>query len=245
MLNFTQRVTQTAKQMNTAILSKLLTHKNKWISLVAIIFLGYQSISADSMLARFGMPSLDTFIMEPRDLLVNRVEAAQEVQSDSAQQFKSALEEFKSVTNFSGGDIEAKYNSLNGTYEQCQEAAQKVTNRVNRVEAAANRLLSEWRDELEDYHDASIKRNAEQQFDQTRLQAEQLLLALRAVERKTEPVLGAFRDQVLFLKHNLNMQAISSLKQTSAEIEQDVTALIGEMEAAIAQAERFIQSMES
>lgn len=231
--------------MNTAIFSKLLTHKNKWISLIAVIFLAYQSISADSMLAKFGMPSLDTFIHEPRDLLVNRVEAARDVQTDSAEEFKSALQEFKSVTNFSGGDIEAKYNSLNSTFERCEEAAEKVTNRVNRVEAAANKLLSEWRDELDDYHDAAIKRNAEQQFDQTRLQAEKLLAALRAVERKTEPVLGAFRDQVLFLKHNLNMQAISSLQQTTTEIEQDVTALISEMEAAIAQAEQFIQDMNS
>lgn len=197
------------------------------------------------MLAKFGMPSLDTFIHEPRDLLVNRVEAARDVQTDSAEEFKSALQEFKSVTNFSGGDIEAKYNSLNSTFERCEEAAEKVTNRVNRVEAAANKLLSEWRDELDDYHDAAIKRNAEQQFDQTRLQAEKLLAALRAVERKTEPVLGAFRDQVLFLKHNLNMQAISSLQQTTTEIEQDVTALISEMEAAIAQAEQFIQDMNS
>ena len=229
--------------MNTAIFGKLLTHKNKWISLIAIIFLAYQSISADSMLAKFGMPSLDSFIHEPRDLLVNRVEAARDMQTDSAEEFKSALEEFKSVTNFSGGDIESKYNSLNSTFERCEEAAEKVTNRVNRVEAAANKLLAEWRDELNDYHDPAIKSNAERQFDETRLQAEKLLAALRAVERKTEPVLGAFRDQVLFLKHNLNMQAISSLQQTTTEIEQDVTALINEMEAAIAQAEQFIQAM--
>ena len=231
--------------MNTAIYTKLLTHKNKWISLIAVIFLGYQSISADSMLVKLGMPSLDTFIQEPRDLLVSRVEAAKNVQSDTAEEFKSALEEFKSVTNFSGGDIEAKYNSLNKTFERCEEAAEKVTNRVNRVEGAANKLLAEWRDELEDYHDATIRRNAEKQFDQTRQQAEQLLSALRVVERKTEPVLGAFRDQVLFLKHNLNMQAISSLQQTTTEIQQDVTALISEMEAAIVQAEQFIKSMDA
>ncbi len=231
--------------MNTTIFSKLLSHKNKWISLITLLFFGYQSISADSMLARFGVPSLDTFIMEPRDLLVNRVEAARDVQADSANEFKSALEEFKSVTNFSGGDIEAKYNSLNATFVRSEAAAEKVSNRVNRVEAAANKLLAQWRDELDDYHDASIRRNAEAQFDQTRLQAEKLLAALRAVEQKIEPVLGAFRDQVLFLKHNLNMQAISSLQQTSSEIEQDVTALINEMEAAIAQAEEFIQSMDT
>ena len=106
-------------------------------------------------------------------------------------------------------------------------------------------MLSEWSEELEQYHDPAIKRNAEQQFDETRSKAITLLDALRTVERKTGPVLGAFRDQVLFLKHNLNMQAISSLQETSTEIEQDVTALIQEMEAAIAQAELFIATMDT
>ena len=68
---------------------------------------------------------------------------------------------------------------------------------------------------------------------------------MRKAEKKTEPVLDAFRDQVLFVKHNLNTQAISSLSQENAIIEQDVTNLIQEMEASIAEAEAFINSMKS
>lgn len=229
--------------MNKQFLSLFFQHKSKWLGLMVMLLLGQQSISADSFAARMGVPSLDTFFREPRDILINRVEAARDVQEDSAEQFKSALEEFQSVTGFTGGDIEDKYNELNGTFERCEKAANKVSNRVNRVEAATNRLLSEWRDELEKYHDVNIKRNAEKQFDETRNQAEKLLTMMRNVEQKTEPVLGAFRDQVLFLKHNLNMQAISSLQQTKGEIEEDVSLLIVEMEAAISEAEQFISSM--
>lgn len=229
--------------MNTKYLSLLYKHKAKWLSILAMMLLGQQTISADSLAARMGIPSLDTFFREPRDILVSRVEAARDMQEDSAVEFKSALEEFQSVTQFSGGDIEDKYKTLNSTFEHCETVANKLTNRVNRVEAATNRLLSDWRDELSNYHDANIKRNAEQQFDQTRQQAEKLLSAMRKVEQKTEPVLGAFRDQVLFLKHNLNMQAISSLQQTTGEIEQGVSELIIEMEAAILEAEQFIKAM--
>ena len=58
------------------------------------------------------------------------------------------------------------------------------------------------------------------------------------------PVLAAFRDQVLFIKHNLNMQAISSLQQENVLIEQDVAALIQEMESSIREAEQFIQALQ-
>jgi len=108
---------------------------------------------------------------------------------------------------------------------------------------ASNRLLEEWRDELDDYHDKNLKQKAELQFDATRTQAEKLIATMRKAEAKIEPVLGAFRDQVLFMKHNLNMQAISSLQQESALVEADVAALIREMEASIAEAEMFVREL--
>jgi hypothetical protein len=60
-----------------------------------------------------------------------------------------------------------------------------------------------------------------------------------------EPVLSVFRDHVLFLKHNLNAQAIASLRGDLAEVEADVGALIREMEAAIAESEAFLARMQA
>ncbi len=72
----------------------------------------------------------------------------------------------------------------------------------------------------------------------------QLIGAMKRAERKIDPVLAAFRDQVLYLKHNLNAQAIASLQSEPASIETDVAKLIKEMEASIKEADAFISSME-
>jgi hypothetical protein len=66
---------------------------------------------------------------------------------------------------------------------------------------------------------------------------------MKRAEAKVDPVLSAFRDQVLFLKHNLNAQAIASLHKELASVEVDVTSLINEMEVSIAEADRFIKGM--
>jgi hypothetical protein len=58
------------------------------------------------------------------------------------------------------------------------------------------------------------------------------------------PVLGAFKDQVLFLKHNLNARAISSLQQNAEQIQSDVKNLVREMEASIAEANAFIAQIQ-
>ena len=227
--------------MNAKVFSK---HK-KWLVLVAAVAGAYQMFSPNGMGANWGIPSFDTFYAEPRDILISRVEAASDAQKETAEEFKSALEKFKEVTNFDGGDLEKKFNTLSSAYDRSEDAANNVTQRVDRVVSATNNLLDEWRDELAQYHDASIKRRAEAQFDDTRIKAQKLIAAMRNAESKTKPVLGALRDQVLFVKHNLNMQAISSLQQETVIIEQDVSALIKEMEASIAEAELFIKSIRS
>jgi hypothetical protein len=56
-------------------------------------------------------------------------------------------------------------------------------------------------------------------------------------------VLRTFNDQVLFLKHNLNAQAVGSLQNELREVEANTAALIREMNASIAEAERFMATM--
>jgi hypothetical protein len=58
-------------------------------------------------------------------------------------------------------------------------------------------------------------------------------------------VLGAFRDQVLFLKHNLNAAAIASLEDNARSIRRDVDALVRSMEASIAEADAFIEALDT
>jgi hypothetical protein len=60
-----------------------------------------------------------------------------------------------------------------------------------------------------------------------------------------QPVLQAFHDQVLFLKHNLNAQAIASLQTTASGINDNVQQLIKDMENSINQANDFINHMKS
>jgi hypothetical protein len=58
-----------------------------------------------------------------------------------------------------------------------------------------------------------------------------------------DPVLTRLHDQVLFLKHNLNAAAIASLKGESANIQTDIGKLLDDMNAAIAQADKFINTL--
>ncbi|MGF1643474.1 MAG: DUF2959 family protein [Thiotrichales bacterium] len=181
---------------------------------------------------------------EPREILVDRVEVARDAQQTAVEEFQTTMEKFKAVTSFSGGDLETQFNTLDKAFRRSEAAANDITRRIDRVAGAARLLVDEWRAELDKYHDPSLRQRAERQLDETRLQSERLIDAMRMAEAKAKPVLDVFRDQVLFMKHNLNMQAITSLETQTAAIETDVADLIAEMRRSIDEAERFIGTLE-
>lgn len=53
----------------------------------------------------------------------------------------------------------------------------------------------------------------------------------------------AFRDRVLYLKHNLNARAIASLRADRAKVEADIGALVADMNRSIREADAFIKDM--
>jgi len=180
-----------------------------------------------------------------RELMIHRVEKARDTQEDTKEQFKSALEQFTAVTNFNGGDLEAIYNKLNTEYEDSIDQAELVRKRIDDIKDVSEALFEEWEEEIAQYSSASLKRNSQSQLSSTKRQYKQLILAMERAETKLEPVLAVFKDQVLYLKHNLNARAISSLKNELSGIKSDVSTLIAAMEKSINEANTFIRSMEN
>lgn len=179
-----------------------------------------------------------------RDILVDRVEDARDSQKEAKEQFSSALEEFSAVLNFKGGELEETYDKLNAQLEQSEERAEEVRDRIEAVEDVAEALFDEWADELKQYSSDKLRRSSERKMQETRKHYQQLMKAMRRAESKIEPVLTPLRDQVLYLKHNLNAKAIASLQSELGRVEGNVSSLIKDMEAAIREADAFIGRME-
>lgn len=178
-----------------------------------------------------------------RDLMVSDVEKARDAQQEAKEQFKSALDRFTTVLSVKGGELQEKYDTLNAEYERSEAKAQAVRNRIDSVEDVSQALFAEWEAELKEYSSASLRRDSQTKLTRTRTQYAKLIKAMKRAESKMDPVLGKFKDQVLYLKHNLNAQAIASLKGELGAVESNINLLIKEMETSIQQANAFISTM--
>ncbi|AIW12677.1 DUF2959 domain-containing protein [Vibrio tubiashii] len=178
-----------------------------------------------------------------RDIMVDRVEDAKQSQQDAQQEFTSALEALSALTNFDGGELETVYNQINDKYQDSEKAAQDVSDRIAAIEDVSDALFAEWQEELKLYTSTKLKRSSEQKLKETQRSYNTMLSAMKRAEDKMTPVLNTLRDNTLYLKHNLNASAIGSLQGEFASLEQDIQYAIQDMNAAIAESDKFLQKL--
>ena len=127
--------------------------------------------------------------------------------------------------------------------KQCESRAKAVNDRIGSIDEVANALFDEWGNELVQYGNPTLRSQSQQQLQATRVRYGELMTAMRRAESRMEPILVSFRDQVLFLKHNLNAQALRSLDTTSRALQGDIANLVRDMEKSIREADAFIREM--
>jgi len=211
-----------------------------------------------ALLAAFAIPGLaglsscestyysvmEKFGQEKRDILVSRVEDARDDQKEAKELFVSTFDQFKALTGYDGGELEKRYKKLSSEYEDCDSKAKDVRKRIQSVEDVAGAMFTEWQSEIGQIQNPEIKHQSAASLDATKKRYADLIGAMKHASAAMDPVLVAFHDHVLALKHNLNAQAIASLQNTVTSIQGDVAKLIDDMQRSIQEADAFIGAMD-
>jgi hypothetical protein len=188
--------------------------------------------------------AMDKMGYAKRDLLSNRVKSARDAQEEAKKDIQSALEQFGKVVAYQGGDLEATYKTLNAELQNSEDSADTVRKRIRDVESVGDALFSEWESELGQYSSADLRRKSEAKLAQTKTRYKDMLGAMNRAEQRIDPVLKPLRDQVLYLKHNLNARALAAMKDELVKVDAQVDRLVRDMNRSIAEANKFIETME-
>ncbi len=190
------------------------------------------------------MAAMEKMGYAKRDILSSRVKSARDAQEDAKKEIQSALEQFGKVVGYQGGDLEATYKKLNNELQNSEDSADTVRKRIKDVESVADSLFAEWKTELGQYSSADLRRKSEEKLSQTKARYNEMLGAMKKAEQRIDPVLKPLRDQVLYLKHNLNARALAAIKGELVKVDAQVDQLVKDMNKSIAEADKFIQSMD-
>ncbi len=178
-----------------------------------------------------------------RDILVDRVEDARDSQSETREELLAAYEELNLLIGEDGGELERQYKRLNRKVERSRDAIADLDDHLAAIDKVSADLFEEWREELGQYSSQSLRRDQEQKLRESQTQFASLRQRMQVARDRVDPVMAVLNDNVLYLKHSLNAQALDALRGEATALEGKVDALIRDMQAAIDEADAFIQRM--
>lgn len=180
---------------------------------------------------------------EKRDLFKKEVKSVKNNQEDSQEAFEDALERLQKFYAFKGGRIEKEYNKLKNSYENSLEESHDLSNSIQKLDTVAHDLFIEWKKEIKEITSPDLRKKSSAKLNETRKKYKILYDALKNSEKRMSPLLVKIKDQVLYLKHNLNAGAIEGLRNEGERIQKDIEKLIGEMKDANKEADKFIKTL--
>jgi hypothetical protein len=187
--------------------------------------------------------ALEKVGIHKRDILVDRVEDARDAQAETRDDVVTAYEELAALIGHDGGELEEKYARLKKAVDRSREATDDLDERLASIDRVSSDLFEEWEGELELYSSASLRADQERKLALARRQFTAMRGRMQTARDRVDPVMAVLSDNVLFLKHSLNAQALTALRGQAAAIEAQVTTLIEDMQTAIDDADAFIESL--
>jgi hypothetical protein len=174
----------------------------------------------------------ERFSLARQDSLVREIDRASRLHQATADQLGVALETYQYVLDPEEFSLRERYELLSREYVRAERLAADTRERIEDMEHAARAHFVDWENRLYEYTDPVIRNASRQQLDASRQEYERVVTHVRRTETRTNRVIQAFGDQVRFLRHNLNQQAIGALRNPATELQLEVTDLMEEMQKA-------------
>jgi len=181
--------------------------------------------------------------MTKRDILVRRIQHVQSAQYEAKLQFTSAQDSLRTIAQVEPGRLREKHAELDAQLKNGRERARDLQQRLPNVDSAAESLFKEWAKELALYQNAALRERSEERLSQTRARYGEFMAAQRAITAQIAPVLRNLSDQVLLIKHGLNVQAHSENKRALRELQEQISELIRAIDNSNRSADAFIESL--
>lgn len=180
---------------------------------------------------------------QKRDLLREQVEDLTQDQEDVNQEFSDALSKLRSLYGSPPSGLAQAYDQLQKDYDQAKSKSEALSYRIDKVVTVAHDLFTEWEDEISKLKTPKYREDSRRKLKITRQKFAKLETSMRKAEKDIPPVLASLEEQVIYLKHNLNAQALGNVQGEVKAIEGDLKTLSLSIHKSISESQNFITNL--
>lgn len=203
------------------------------------------SLSACGTAQKVRYSALETMGVHKRDILVDRIEKTTATQEAAKTQFQTAYQELASLIEVDDQGLEQKYKKMSKAVSRSESRANELDDRIKAVNSVAVALFKEWEQEITEYQSDNLRQASAKNLASTRERYGVIYQKMQESQERVKPVLQVLQDNTLFLKHNLNARAVSSLSGEAVFIENKIKDLVQQMETSIEESKAFVGAMKN
>ena len=162
---------------------------------------------------------------QKRDLLRDNVEELSSDQKEVQEEVEDALTRLRTLYGSPPEKLTQVYDDLKSDYD------------------SANDLFSEWDAEIGRLKTPKYKQDSRHKLLQTKQKYAKLETSVRKAEKGLTPVLAALEEQVIYLKHNLNAQALGGIQGELRSIESEIKTLSTALQTSLKESQSFVNTL--
>lgn len=141
------------------------------------------------------------------------------------------------------GDSRSAYDALSRHVGKSEKQVARTRREVDKMEAAADTYFSDWAASLEEMKDEELRAKAFGRMNGTRDRYDEILVLGRQARDEFDTFISLLKDKLVFTGHDLNPEAIASLREDSEAFNEQAETLRRKIDKTIGTAHRYIDSL--
>jgi len=170
---------------------------------------------------------------------IERVHVDTELSKESAGAALDALLEMVSP-DFSGDPINA-YSDYVAAIDACDEQAARLGSDIERMKRSADVIFEAWAVDLESFASTDMRVRSHERMDKTKERYRDLVLKVEPAHGDLVAFNNTLRDHAIFLGHDFNVGAISSIEPELRKLGLMASDLAKQLQASLDSAEAYLE----
>jgi Protein of unknown function (DUF2959) len=175
--------------------------------------------------------------------LVKRSGSTVQAIAETKIQLQKTMDVYNTLMSDDAKNMKSNYKKLQSEMDTTEKKRGDIKLRADEMNAEAATLFKTWADSSAAIEDADLRKRSEERLATTKAG----FAEIGTVGQKAVDIYGPFmktlQDQVTYLGHDLNAQAIQSLKQDAAQVNEKAEALMKSIDDTITVANKNIKEL--
>jgi ElaB/YqjD/DUF883 family membrane-anchored ribosome-binding protein len=163
--------------------------------------------------------------------------------AETKQQLQKTMDVYNSLMADGAQDLPKLYKDLQKQMEDTQKRREKIKQEAATMSTEAEALFTSWSASAAAIENPDLRKKSEDRLAKTKASYEQIGKAGDKASDLYDPFMKALQDQVTYLGHDLNADALASLKPEAQKINQEADKLMKSIDDTITTANTNIGAL--